>query len=116
MDAYDFNLLQRLLNMIDQETVNTITKTEFRDLFTFTEQVGIDNALYSTTLTDEQKAIFASVTKSFSDADTISLSNEKVIMGTRFFADTPIGTTPGCGLITAARAEEILTRNYGVTI
>lgn len=113
-DSYDFNLLRRILDMIPQDTIDVISKTQFRDLFTFNEQVVIDNAVNSGTLSPEQIAIFNSIQKSFSDADNISLSNPKVIMGIRFFADTPIGTIPGCGLITATRAEQILQRNYGV--
>lgn len=76
------------------------TKFGFRSRFTLDELVGVDNFASNSSLSDQQKAMLNTITKSFDAAESIDLTNQATIQGVNYLAT--------CGLITAERAAQIL--------
>ena len=80
--------------------VATITKFQFRKLFTVAERIAIDNAQYSTKLTGTQKATIATMQKDLDSSGDVRLGTADVSLG--------IGYLVSVGLLTQARAARIL--------
>jgi hypothetical protein len=85
----------------------TFTKFGFRSRFTSDELLAVDNFANNSTLTAEQKAALTTITKNFDAAQNIDLTNAATIQGVDYLATA--------GLITADRANQILTPDTGNT-
>lgn len=77
----------------------TLTFLKFMALFTAAEQAAIVDS------TDTQTRLFLLMA---TGAGTLDLSSVEVIAAVNYLAATPSSTPPGPGLITAARAAQIL--------
>ncbi|MGD0026114.1 MAG: hypothetical protein ABSC37_16100 [Xanthobacteraceae bacterium] len=77
----------------------TLTFLQFMALFTAAEQAAIVNS------SDTQSKIFLLMA---TGAGTLQLDNPEVIAGVNYLATASTATPPGPGLITAARAAQIL--------
>jgi hypothetical protein len=80
--------------------LNSLTKYQFRQLFTMAERVAIDNAQLNPSITDDNKAILFTMTKDLDLAESIELSNAHTIQGIQFLV--------AVGLLAAPRAAQIL--------
>jgi hypothetical protein len=79
----------------------TLTKLEFRRLFTLAERSGIDDYAVSATLTDAQKAMTRTLQYDLSIASEVVLDDPLTATGVRMLEQY--------GLIAAGRATQILT-------
>lgn len=77
----------------------TLTFLKFMALFSAAEQAAIANS------SDTQTRLFLLMA---TGAGALDLSSVEVIAGVNYLAATPASTPPGPGLITAARAAQIL--------
>ncbi len=78
----------------------TITKYEFRKLFTFNERVAIDSAPANTNIPANYRAILTTMNKDMELSGMVVLSNPDVAAGVNFLETL--------GLIAAGRATRIL--------
>lgn len=78
----------------------TITKFQFRKLFTTAERMAIDNAQYNTALSGTQKAAIATMQKDLDSSGNVELGTPDVSFG--------IGYLVSVGLLTSARASRVL--------
>jgi hypothetical protein len=79
----------------------TLTKLEFRRLFTLSERAGIDDYVASSTLTDAQKAMTRTLQYDLSIASEVALDDPLTVAGVQMLEQF--------GLIAAGRAVQILT-------
>lgn len=77
----------------------TLTFLQFMALFTAAEQAAIVNS------SDTQTKLFLLMA---TGAGNLQLNNSEVIAGVNYLASGPSATPPGPGLITAARAAQVL--------
>lgn len=84
--------------LIDQPTV--ITHLQFRDLFTFPEQLKMDNFMTDPTLTDEHKKIFYTNTKTLDAAMDIDLNSKWIVAG--------LGFLVSIGYLSQERMDQIM--------
>lgn len=82
-----------------------LTKIQFRSLFTLAELVAIDNYQTDANLTADQKATITTILANFAAALDISLTDPLTIQGVGYLATAQ---PSGPGLLTAARAQQIL--------
>ena len=78
-----------------------LSRYAFRSLFTFAEQVAIDNAGANSTLTATQKAYVTTILNNFQVADVITLGDPMTMQGVEFMVSA--------GFLTQARASQILS-------
>ena len=109
--VWSVELSFELYDLIDEADYDTLSRVEFRELFTLMEQVAIDN-YFDSALSVEQKQIIRTSLKSMEVAETINLKSPKVIMFVQFLANTDIGSISACGILTQERADQILARGY----
>ena len=102
----------KLMDLLREVDFDSLTKSEFRALFTLGEQVQIDNYFDNPALTTEQKQIIRTSVKSLEVADSVDLSSPTVAMFVNFLADVAIGAVPACNILTPARAQQVLSRGY----
>jgi hypothetical protein len=80
---------------------NTITKYEFRKLFTLNERVAVDNVQSNTNIPANYKAILLTMAKDMELSASVDLSNPDVISGVQLLEQL--------GLIGAGRSARILS-------
>lgn len=78
----------------------TLSKFGFRLLFTLTERIALDNYAANQSLTDQQKAILATLRYDFQIADDINLNHPLTIQGVNLLEQY--------GLLGTGRAAQIL--------
>lgn len=78
----------------------TITKYEFRKLFTFEERVAIDNAPTNTNLPANVRAVLTTMNIDLTVSGTVEMYNSDVISGVNFLETV--------GLIAPGRAVQVL--------
>lgn len=88
------------VNIMENVKYWTISKTDFRNKFTFDERVLIDNYSESTTLTSEQKSYMNTFTKDIELMTIIDLSSD--------YIKNYLSKLEEFGLIASNRASEIL--------
>ncbi len=79
----------------------TLTKYQFRKLFTFTERIGIDNFASNPGISDQNKAILSTIIKDLEVSGEVQLFNPDVAQG--------IGFLEQIGLIGVGRSAQILS-------
>ena len=77
-----------------------LTKYEFRQLFTLTEKVAIDNFQSNTSLSENNKQLLVSIMKDLELSAVVHLNNPNTIAGVQFLVQI--------GLLTSNRATQIL--------
>jgi hypothetical protein len=80
---------------------NSVTKYQFRKLFTMTERVGIDNVQANTAIPANYRAILLTMSKDMDLSAEIQLNNPDVSAG--------VGLLEQLGLIGPGRAAQILS-------
>ena len=78
----------------------TITKFQFRKLFTVAERVAVDNAQYSGKLSGPQKAMIATITKDLDSSGSVELGTADVTQGVMYLVSVHLLDLP--------RAQRIL--------
>jgi hypothetical protein len=81
----------------------TLTRYQFRSLFTTAERIAIDNAQYNTKLSGTQKAAINTMQIDMNVSENVVLNSPAVIQGVDFLVT--------CQLITTARAVQILSNH-----
>jgi len=83
------------------DPAKTLTKYQFRQLFTLDEKVAIDNFKDNLTIPANYKAVLTSVMKDLELSDVVHLDNPQVATG--------VGLLEQLGLIAAGRAAQIMS-------
>jgi hypothetical protein len=78
-----------------------LTKYEFRQLFTLSEKVAIDNFQSNSSLSENTKHILVSIMKDLELSAVVHLDNPNTISGIQFLVQS--------GLLTSGRAIQILS-------
>lgn len=92
---------------VSTPTPVTLTKFQFRSLFTFAELVAVDNFAANANLTADQKATLTTIMANFAAAEDITLSDPATQQGVDYLATS--------GLITTERAAAILANQPAPT-
>lgn len=89
--------------LIDNYVLSTsITKYEFRRLFTFNERVAIDNSPDNVNIPIDMRMVLKTVLNDFSSAEEIDLNNPDVANG--------VNLLENLGIISLGRATQILNK------
>lgn len=81
---------------------STITKFQFRKLFTLTERVGLDNFQSNTNISAQNKAILTTMFKDLDSSGAVVMTLPDVIQGVNMLEQL--------GLIGTGRAAQVLAR------
>ena len=80
---------------------NSVTKYQFRQLFTIAERIAIDNAGTNTNIPANYRAMLVTVNKDLELSQTVQLNNPHVAQG--------VGLLEQLGLIAHGRAVQVLS-------
>ena len=93
--------LDNWINNLTIDQNNTLTKYQFRKLFSFAERLAIDNIQSNTTISDQNKNVLLTIMKDLELSGEVLLNNPDVINGVGFLEQV--------GLIASGRAAQILS-------